>query len=217
MLQNTIANISAFTIFSLASATHLVSPIAPDHILASHQFSLDNRYGYSAPRNVMKDNILLNLAYMDGRVKSASDINWDQLEKPAHYQFKLLPAQTFAFHDSLLPEYVGRVDKTGNAHFNSTEGFKYDGYMVGDGVCHLASLIYWTALDAKLDAKAPTNHNFMPIPEINRKYGVSIYSNPFGPGDARQNLYITNNKAKPVIFNFDYIDSELTVSIVEVN
>lgn len=213
MLNETIANIAAFTVISFASVSPLISPIMPSHnqILATHQFSLEKRY-----YPVQKQNILLNLAYMDGKVKSDRDINWTEVEKPQHYQFRLEPNQTFAFHDSTLPEYKTIV-KTTNAHFNSIEGFRSYGYLIGDGVCHLASLMYWTALDAGLKTEAPTNHNFMPIPEIDRIYGVSIFSNPRGFGDARQNLYITNNKTKPVEFDFDYIGGELTVSVVEIN
>src|SRR3989338_1540439 len=117
---------------------------------------------------------------------------------------------------SVSDEYKDKVVKTTKAHFNSQEGFKTDGYLFGDGVCHLASLLYWVAKDAGLDAKAPTNHDFMAIPEIDKQYGVSIYSNPQSKGsNSQQNLYITNNKGKPVTFKFDYGQDKLKVSITE--
>ncbi len=211
MIYNTLAQISAFTILTLTS--HLGYSIAPDHMLASHEFSLEKRY-----YPVQKENILLNLAYMDGKVSKKEDINWDEIQKPQTYAFMLNPGETFAFHDDVLPEYSDKVVKTTNAHFNYAEGFKSYGYLVGDGVCHLASLIYLVALDAGLDAKAPTRHDFMSIPEIDRQYGVSIFNNPNLPGaNAKQNLYITNNRDKTVEFKFDYNGDKLKISVVEIN
>lgn len=190
----------------------------PNYVIASHEISLENRYEVKSVSDVFKDNILLNLAYMRGTVQDKKSINWDEVKKPFHYEFKLDPQKTFAFHDDILPEYQDSLVKTTQAHFNSQEGFKTDGYLFGDGVCHLASLIYWVAKDAGLDAKAPTNHDFMVIPEIDKQYGVSIYSNPYSKGsNAQQNLYITNNTSKDVIFYFDYADDKLRVSIFKSN
>lgn len=209
MMTNFIATISTII---LLVPSQIRLPIQPyNNQLASHEFSLEKRY-----YPVQKENILLNLAYMNGNVARKEDINWDNVLKPQTYAFRLNPGETFAFHEATLPEYQGRVVKTTNAHFNQTEGFKSYGYLIGDGVCHLASLIYWVALDANLEAVAPTNHNFMPIPEIDRKYGVSIYSNPKGFGDARQNLYITNNKDKTIEFKFEYNGDKLRVSVIEI-
>ena len=104
---------------------------------------------------------------------------------------------------------------TTNAHFNYQDGFKSDGYLTGDGVCHLASLMYWAAKDAGLTAYAPTSHDFAIINGVPREYGVSIYSVPDDfDTSARQNLYIQNNLNFPVafIFNYDGFD-KLTVSI----
>lgn len=215
MLPNALAQISVIAMLIYSQ----VSPIMPDRTLASHQFSLNSRYAaVESVNSVMKDNILLSLAYMNGNVKSTQDINWSEIEKPAHYQFKLEPNQTFAFHDDVLSEYSGKVSKTTNARFNFQEGFKSDGYLFGDGVCHLASLIYWVAKDAGLSALAPTNHDFMDIPEISKEYGVSIFSNPYSKGsNSQQNLYVTNNKNKAIIFKFDYSENKLKVSVVEVN
>ncbi len=181
-----------------------------EQVLSSHQISLEDRQPVPSVNEVFKDNILLNLAYMRGLVHQSSDIKWEDIRQPFNYDLQLAPGETFAFHDTYLPEYQGKVSKTGNAHFNGAEGFKSDGYLVGDGVCHLASIIYWTALDAQLDTKAPTNHDFAKIEEISREYGVSIFAH-----DGRQNLYITNNKQKPIAIRFEYDGVNLKVSVAE--
>lgn len=216
MLTDNLAQISVATIMTISAQ---LTPLFPlDRVIASHEISLEKRYEVKSVSDVFKDNILLNLAYLDGKVKDGKDINWDELKKPFHYKFRLDPDKTFAFHDDLLGDYKNKVEKTTNAHFNSQEGFKTDGYLFGDGVCHLASLIYWVAKDANLDSNAPTNHDFMAIPEIDKQYGVSIYSNPFSKGsNAQQNLYVTNNKGKPITFKFDYEQDKLKVSVVENN
>lgn len=151
-------------------------------------------------------------------VASVKDVKWDEVKKPFQYEFRLDSGKTFAFHDDVLDKHKNSVVKTTMAHFNASEGFKTDGYLYGDGVCHLASLIYWVAKDANLDVEEPVNHDFMAIPEIAKEYGVSIYSNPFSKGsNARQNLYITNNKQKPITFKFEYSENNLKVSVVEDN
>ncbi len=183
-------------------------------VLSSHAISLEKRYSNKFVNDVFKDNILLNIAYMGDKVAKDSAVNWQAVEKPFHYSFTLKPQETFAFHDDVLPEYQGKIAKTSNAHFNSQEGFKSDGYLVGDGVCHLASIIYWAAKDAGLEAKAPTNHDFMPIPEIPKEFGVAIYDFPGQSySNQVQNLYITNNKNVPIEFKFDYDGETLTVSV----
>lgn len=215
MITDTLVKISTAAIVTLGSLTQA---LPTDHVVSSHEISLNNRYPVESVSDVFKDNILLNLAYMDGKVKSKQDINWDEIKRQSSFEFRLEPNQVFAYHDDILDEYKDKVVKTTNAHFNAEEGFKTDGYLFGDGVCHLASLIYWVAKDAGLEALAPVNHDFMEIPEIGREYGVSIYSNPFSKGsNARQNLYVTNNKNKPITFRFDYVDDKLKVSVAEVN
>jgi vancomycin resistance protein YoaR len=161
--------------------------------IASRGFSLQDRYGNNFVNEVFKENILLTVKYM------GSD-------------FTLEPGQTFAFDDKVLPEYSGKISKTTWAHFISSEGFKSDGYLIGDGVCHLASLINWVALDAGLTVIAPRNHNFAVIPEVPKEYGVSIMSS-----DPFQNLYITNNLDKPVTFVFESDGTSLNVRIVKEN
>ena len=187
-----------------------------EKVLAEYEMSLDNRYPEKFVNEVFKNNILLNLAYLDGTVTSPKDIKWDEVTKPFKYEFKLDPNKTFAFHEDVEEKYKDSLVKTTNAHFNAQEGFKTDGYLFGDGVCHLASLLYWVAKEAGLETEAPTNHDFAPIPDIPKEYGVSIYSNPYAKGsNAQQNLYITNNKGKPVTFKFEYQDNKVKVSILE--
>lgn len=180
------------------SAVLIVSMAPAPRVLATHEISLEQRYPVQSVNEVFKYNILYTLDLMGDK------------------EFVLQPGETFAFHEDVLPEYQQSLVKTTNSHFNAQEGFKFSGLYYGDGVCHLASLIYWAALDAGLEAKAPVNHDFRAIPEIDKKYGVSIY---YYPGrvssNARQNLYITNNKEKPVEFKFEYKDDKLSLSIVE--
>lgn len=186
--------------------------------LAEHEFSLDKRYNNSFVNNVFRDNILLTLNYAAGKkLNPAAGIDWKDVAKQSQYKIILKPGETFAFHNDVLPEYQGKVTKFTNAHFNSTEGFKSDGYLVGDGVCHLASLLYWVAKDAGLKAVAPTRHDFAPIPEVPPEYGVSIYSYPGkNASNEAQNLYITNTRAKQVAFEFKVENDELKVSVAEI-
>lgn len=211
--------ISLLTIFGSGGNRNTTFLAPTKHVIAQRQMSLETRYGNKFVNDVFKDNILLNLAYLDGRVTKASDIKWDEVTKPFTSEFKLEPNQTFAYHADTKANYNSTLVKTTNAHFNSTDGFKSDGYLFGDGVCHLASLINWAAKDAGLSVEAPTNHNFANIPEVPKEYGVSIYDNPYSKAEsAQQNLYITNNKSKPVAFKFEYNSkSELKVSVIELN
>ncbi|MDD5416211.1 MAG: VanW family protein [Candidatus Daviesbacteria bacterium] len=200
------------------SSQQFVSPFTGQYLLAQKEMSLTNRYADKFVNNVFKDNILLNLAYLGDKVTSSKDIKWDEIAKPFQYEFKLEPKKTFAFHSDVQAKFQNSLVKTTNAHFNAQEGFKTDGYLFGDGVCHLASLINWAAREAGLEVEAPTNHNFANIPDVPKEYGVSIYSNPWSRGsNALQNLYITNNKTKPVAFRFAYQDNKVKVSVVELN
>ncbi len=179
-------------------------------VLASHQFSLENRYDVASVNGVFKDNILLTLRYLDNPALTKDQIDWDEVEKPFHTDFTLDSGQGFAFHDKTLSDYSDKIVKTTNAHFNSGEGFKSDGYLIGDGVCHLASLIYWTALDAGLTAYSPSDHDFAKINDVPKEYGVGILSpNPLG------NLYVVNSRDNPVTFSFDYDGESLTVAAVK--
>lgn len=193
-----------------------------EQIIAQKELSLSNRQPNSWVNNIFKENILLNLAYLRGLYQSAPlkhpKIDWDIVTKPFTYEFRLEPKEVFAFHEDVESTMEGKIVKTTNAHFNSQEGFKSDGYLFGDGVCHLASLIYWAAKEANLEALAPTRHDFAKIEDVPREFGVSIYNNPLSKGsNVKQNLYITNNKSKPVVFRFDYKDDRVKVAVVETN
>ena len=198
-------------------AKHLQAMTLSDKILASHEFSLNIRYPIASVNQVFKDNILLTIAYTTHAKINPKSIDWHKLELPATYSFSLQPGQTFAFHSDVLPQYSGKVTKTSNSNFSLSEGFKSDGYLPGDGVCHLASLMYWVASDAGLQTLAPTRHNFAPIPQIPPLYGTAIYdTGTKGSYTSEvQNLYITNNKNKTVTFDFIYNGQNLTVDAVE--
>ncbi|OGE31839.1 hypothetical protein A2631_01790 [Candidatus Daviesbacteria bacterium RIFCSPHIGHO2_01_FULL_44_29] len=219
-MLDSIASTILFGFLQLGKPSFEVRPT----VLSSHQMSLDNRYPVESVNEVFKDNILLTLNYMNNSVPTKSEsadkglIDWEKVKTSGQYELTLAPNETFAFHDNLLPQFVGKVSKTTNAHFNGSEKFKSDGYLMGDGVCHLASILKWAAADAGLDVLAPTRHDFANIPEVPRDQGVSIYSMPGqGGNSALQNLYITNNKDKTIRFIFDYKDSVLTVSTVELS
>lgn len=208
--------LSILTAFSVMTANAMGTTVPVQDILASHGMPMNDRYGNAYVADVFKKNILLTMAYMDGSVKNNSEVDWNKIEAPFTYSFTLNPGQTFAYHDQVLPQYVGKITKTTNAHFDSSEGFVSDGYLVADGVCHLASLINWVSRDANLDVNAPTNHDFAKIPDIARQYGTAIYDSPDAPGSSQlQNLYVTNNKNKPVEFLFTYKNDTLYLSILE--
>lgn len=195
---------------------NLISPRAETIVLAEAEMSLENRQPDSWVNEVFKDNILLNLAYMEERLKPQRQVSWDEVKKGSSFEFILAPDKTFAYHDDVLDKYRDSLVKTTNAHFNAAEGFKTDGYLFGDGICHLASLIYMVAKEAGLLTEAPTNHDFAEIPDIPKQYGVSIYSNPYSKGsNSQQNLYITNNKGKPISFRFEYNGDKVKVSVME--
>lgn len=195
---------------AILAFNQVITPIEPAQSLASHEISLKNRYPVASVSDIFQDNILLNLAYMRGLIQAGDKIDWNEVTKPFNYEFRLAPNKTFAYHDDVLPEYKDSLVKTTQAHFNAADGFKTDGYLYGDGVCHLASLMYWVAKDAGLDTKAPVNHDFASIPEINKQFGVSIYSN-----NKQQNLYITNNTDKEITFHFEYSDDKLKLAILK--
>lgn len=208
---------SVFIGLSLISNLLIASPSAqPAHILGTREFSLEKRYNDKWVSDVFKDNILLNIAYMRGIVKNPSNVNWEEVRKPFHYEFNLEKGQVFAYHEDVLPEYKGKVVKTTGAHFSSYEGFKYDGWLVGDGVCHLASLINWAARSAGLEVLSPTNHDFAAINQVPREFGVAIYDVPGQTSSNElQNLYIRNNKDKEVSITFDYDGENLKISVIE--
>lgn len=176
--------------------------------LASHSISLEQRWENQFVNDVLKDNILLTLYYLDNQITDKSQIDWPKIRQPLKVGFALKPAETFAFHQNILPDYSASLVKTTNAYFIGSEGFKSDGRIIGDGVCHLASLMYWSAKEAGLTAYSPSDHHFAKINQIPKQYGVGILSStPLG------NLYITNSLEKPVTFEFDFDGQNLTLTV----
>lgn len=184
------------------------SGVTPPKALSQVAYSLNNRYSNSFVNEVFSDNILLTVAYLGGKVKNGEQISWDDVRAEGESTFSLKPGETFAFHDAVLDKYKGRIALTTNAHFSSYEGFKSDGWLVGDGVCHLASFMYVAAKEAGLDVEAPTAHDFAVIPNIEKKDGVSIYSY-----NTLQNLYITNNKKNDISFVLAHKNDALTIRV----
>jgi hypothetical protein len=199
-------NIVLSLILSLILATGLViyrpAILIGTHnnkILADVSYSLADRYNDPYVNNVFSDNILLTIAYMGGKVV-------------------LQPGKTFAFHDAIMQKYQGKVSATTNAHFNLNEGFKSDGWLIGDGVCHLASFMYVASKEAGLFSEAPTAHDFATIADVPKKYGVSIFYSPNDPDNStQQNLYITKNRVKPIAFIFTKKDTLLNIKVEELN
>lgn len=214
MLNQTIAIFSATALLALST----LSPALPVeyHELASKEISLNGRVpGGGYVSDVMSDNIRLTLAYLNSENIDPRNINWEDIRKDRIIEFKLDPKEVFAFHEDYSEIYKGRVTKTTYARFNFDQGFKTDGYLYGDGVCHLASLINWAAKDAGLNVEAPVSHDFATISGIDPKYGTSIF---FLPGNlsanSRQNLYVENSLEKPVIFQIVTRGSTLKVRLL---
>jgi hypothetical protein len=202
--------------FSLVNINSIIAvPQTHQVLLSEHVMSLTDRYPVSSVNNIFRDNILLTLAYMNHSTTVSKTPDWQKVRTAMDFSFTLTPGQTFAFDDSGQTEHPNIV-KTTTAHFVSDEGFRSDGYLAGDGVCHLASLFNWAGHDAGLDVLAPTNHNFRTIPGIDAKYGTSIY---FAPDEERSNslhnLYITNTKQHPVIFHISANPDNVSVTISE--
>lgn len=187
-----------------------------ERLLATQKMSLETRYSNKVTNEVFKDNILLTLAYMSGRVNNASEVNWTDVRASSRYELVLQPGDVFAFHDDVLAEYKGKSIVTTRARFGGNQGFRSSGYLYGDGVCHLASLVTWAARDAGLKVVAPTNHDFANIPEVPKVHGTSIVTTGTPSLNAqRQNLYVENTFDKPVRIVFTYENNDVTVAIYE--
>jgi len=208
----------------LATIIYMMSLFSPqpvvhkNKVLAQVNYSLSNRYGNTYVNDVFTDNILLTLAYMGGKIKPGQNIPWDSVKKSGSNTLYLKPGETFAFHDNALSKYKKSVVATTNAHFTSSEGFKSDGWLVGDGVCHLASFMYALTKKAGLASEAPTNHDFARIPDVPRELGVSIYYTPNDLASSTlQNLYITNSLNKPIAFIFTHDKGNLNIKVEQLN
>ena len=212
MIQTILGIVTALTV---AFSTQ---PVVHNKVLAEANYSLSNRYSNTYVNDVFSDNILLTLAYMGGKVKKGENISWETVKASGSNSFVLKPGETFAFHDTTLPKYKDTVVATTNAHFNSNEGFKSDGWLVGDGVCHLASFIYAVTKKAGLQSEAPTNHDFANIPDVPKELGVSIYYLPDNPNSSTlQNLYITNTFDKTIAFVFTHDNDSLNIRVELLN
>ena len=135
-----------FSIFILPFINTPVSPSAQPILtkqLAVREFSLNNRYGNSFVNNVFKDNILLTIKYTKGEKIDPSKIDWEKIGKPMEYRLSLKPGETFAFHDDVLPKYDGKVKKTTNSHFNSSEGFNSFIDPTSFGMARFNLLAFW--------------------------------------------------------------------------
>lgn len=213
-----ITNIASTLITTVALAINLVVAKGGNlpKVIAEHKISLEKRYSVKSVNEVMKKNILLNLAYLDQTITKKSEIDWSKVTQPIHFKFTLKPNEVFAYHNDIPKEYEGKVAKTTDISFGATDGFLSDGYLYGDGVCHLASIINWVAQDAGLKADVPKDHNFAPIPEVPKEYGVSIYSDPSDKNRGiNRNLYVTNDKDYEIEFHFDYQGDDLKVYVTK--
>lgn len=211
--------ISLYALLTVQSQTAQQVQLLPQsprlEVLASQSYSLKNRYQTESVNTVFADNILLTLSYMSGTTKMGEKVDWEKVRQPNRFHFVLEPGKSFAFHDQVIKEYQDSVVQTTNAHFIWDEGFKSDGWLVGDGVCHLASFINVVAQEAGLEVTAPTRHDFATIPDVEKSFGTSIY---FMPGDAnlssKQNLYVKNNTSKPIALVFEHTsDHQLNLEV----
>jgi vancomycin resistance protein YoaR len=168
-------------------------------VLASESLDLDNRYPVKSVSEGFKENILVNLGHL-------KEIN--------NGRIILAPGEVFAFHKNLLPEFLGSKVITQRSEYRASEGYKLVSGLYGNGVCHLATLMNWVASEAGLEVTARVNHDFAPVPGVDRKYGTSIKFYPnVGGASERQNLYIKNNKDYPIEFVFEREGDNLIFSI----
>ncbi len=191
----------------------LLSPLADNRVLSSRSMSLAYRYPDPWVSDVFRKNILLTLGYMRGMIRTSGSVNWEVVEQPFTWSITLSPEQMISYHSIVFDRYRDALPLT-SANFSGAEGFLFDGILFGGGTCHLASLFSWAAKDAGLFVEAPTNHDFMAIPQIPKEQGVSVYSNPNQRGrSVGQNLYITNDQTNPVTFVVTYDGEILTISV----
>lgn len=200
---------------SLLVGGHALLPKSPPQLLSSHSFSLAERDKNSYVNRVFSENILINLGYLSGAFVREEANHPTVTFQPFWFDIVLGPQEVFAYHDSILDKYKNARIRTTQTHFDFGDGYISDGFLYGDGVCHLASLIYWSAVDAGLEAYAPTNHDFRAIPGVPRQYGVAIYANPQKDAVSKmENLYIKNNKNRAITLKFAYENDSVSVSVL---
>ena len=171
-------------------------PEIKQEVLSEHDLNLETRAKGEYVNEVFKFNIL------------------HAVEKFG-YSFTLEPNETFAFHENVLPEFVGQNLKTGWTRYTTEEGYKTVLGLPGNGVCHLASLMNWAASEAGLEVTAPVKHDFVPIPEVPREYGASIRYQLNWGNSQNQNLYIKNNLNFPVVFSFQTEQNRVNLKVLK--
>ena len=193
MLNTLITSVLSASLI-LTPVNGIVSPVADQTaqmvqqkvLLASESMDLGNRYPVESISEGFKENILIALGYL-----ASKGVAFRGYEAGEEFSLVLQPGEVFAFHKKgILPEFKESKIISQESDFTTNYGYKVVAGLGGNGVCHLASLIYKTALHAGLEVVAPTNHNFASIPGIEKEYGVSISTRN---GPERQNLYIKNN------------------------
>lgn len=204
MIKQQILGIVALISTILLPASQAVGPLLSpvpevrEEILAEHFLDLNTRAESTAVNEIFKYNILLALEYYN-------------------FSFTLEPGEVFAFHENIAPEFADLPVKTGWTRYTTKEGYKTVLGLPGNGVCHLASLMNWTATDSGLEVVSRVNHNFAPIPEVPKEYGTSIKYLPQGGNSQNQNLYIKNTLDFPVRFVFETDEGEVTLKILKLS
>lgn len=185
----------------VSSSAQLTSAQTELESLALGGIDLSQRHPNAQINEGFKENILLNL---------------DFLNQAGNGKIVLQPGEVFAFHKNILPEFNENTVVTQESEYRPKEGYKLVAGLYGNGVCHLASLMNWVASEAGLAVTAQVNHNFAPVPGIDKKYGTSIKFYPnIGGTSERQNLYIRNNQDLPVLFSFKLEGNWLWFSILK--
>lgn len=198
-IKETIIGLATLASTILGSGSQsLISPLGKiqSKVLVEHKIDLSKRNEDQKVNEVFAYNVLLTVEYFKNG-------------------FELEPGETFAFHETILPEFEDKTLKTGWTKYTKQEGYKTTLGLVGNGACHLASLINWTASKADLKVVSKVNHNFAEIPGVPKEHGTSIRYTPDGSLNSRsQNLYVTNNKNHPVRFEFETEGQFLTLRIL---
>lgn len=195
-----------------------------EQILAEHFLDLTKRHKVNSVNQIFCDNILLTLHYLEGDVDqfikdsskklNQTNILWEEVREPFETSFTLYPDEVFAFHLNIFKDYEDDKIKIFNLQFFAQEGFKAAGGLYGNGVCHLASLMNWTASEAGLEVIGKVRHSFAPIEDVPKEYGTSIRYQKSGGNSQNQNLYIKNTLDRPVIFRFIVDESKVNLRIV---
>ena len=189
--------------------------------ISTKVLSLKNRNSNKQVNDVFADNIILNLHYikgdvdnyLDSKLKGEEMVSWTELEKPFNFTLTLPPGQIFTFHDDVLPKYEKEDLSSVKTSFSYDQGYKQVDGLYGNGVCHLASLINWTASTSGLAVEAPTNHNFAPVPAVPNEYGTAILYMG-GYSSQLQNLYIKNTYDYPVHLLFDVNKDRVVLTVL---